>query len=171
MSEQLRSILVGTAGLAAAAVAALILTVSRRPIDVDEPRLRSTVRLAIVAILFQSAHFAEELATGFHQRFPPVLGLAPWPPGFFLCFNLVWLAVWAASAWGLAARRRAALFPLWFLAVAGVANGVAHPLLSIRAGGYFPGLVTSPLVGIAGVLLFRQLLAITGGTEPSPREA
>lgn len=61
----------------------------------------------------------------------------------------------------------AALFPLWFLGIAGVANGVAHPALSIRTGGYFPGLVTAPLVGIAGALLIRRLLAVTGDTTSS----
>ena len=34
-----------------------------------------------------------------------------------------------------------------FLAIGMVLNGIVHPLLSVRAGGYFPGLVTSPLVG------------------------
>jgi hypothetical protein len=54
-------------------------------------------------------------------------------------------------------RRRAALFPLWFLAIGGVANGLAHPSFSLRTGGYFPGLVTSPLVGFASLLLLRRL--------------
>jgi hypothetical protein len=171
MSEELRSILLGTAGLSVAAAAALLLTLARGGIDASEPRRRAAVRLAAVAVLLQALHFSEELATGFHHRFPEVLGLAPWSLGFFVPFNLFWLAVWALSIRALAARRRAALFPLWFLAIASVANGVGHPLLSLRAGGYFPGLATSPLVGVAGVLLFRRLLAITAGGEPSPTSA
>lgn len=161
MREELRSILLGTAGLWIAAVTALFLTLAREGVGASGERLRAAVRLAAVAVILQGGHFAEELATGFHQRFPELLGLTPWPAGFFVSFNLFWLATWGLSIWGLAARRRLALFPLWFLAVAGVANGAAHPLLALRAAGYFPGLVSSPFVGTAGILLLRCLLHLT----------
>ena len=168
MSDELRSILLGTAGLSAGAVVALYLTLARGPADAGGPRPRDAIRIAVAATIAQAVHFVEEVATGFHHRFPEMLGLAPWSLGFFVPFNLVWLAIWALAIWGLVARRHAALFPLWFLGIAGVANGVAHPVLSLRAGGYFPGLVTSPLIGVAGVLLFRRLLAITAAGEPAP---
>jgi len=45
--------------------------------------------------------------------------------------------------------------------MAALANGVAHPLLSVRVAGYFPGLITSPVLGIVGVLLLRRLTSIT----------
>ena len=169
MTEELRSILLGTAGLSVAAVIALLLTLARGGVEADPARLRSTVRVAVGAILCQSAHFSEELATGFHQRFPELLGLAPWSLRFFVPFNLIWLALWTLSVFGLAARRRVALFPLWFLGLGCVANGTAHPLFSLRTGGYFPGLVTSPCVGIAGVLLLQRLARVTGTASGSPR--
>jgi hypothetical protein len=115
----------------------------------------------LAAIILQAGHFVEESMTGFPRRFPQVIGLAPWPARFFFWFNLFWLATWVVSCWGLLARRRAALFPLWFLAIACVANGVAHPALALRTGEYFPGLFTSPVVGIAGVLLLKRLIAVT----------
>ena len=121
------------------------------------------MRAAIIAVLVQGAHFAEELATGFHRRFPEVLGFEPWPVAFFVPFNLLWLAVWSLSIWGLAARQWTALFPLWFLGIASVANALAHPLLSFRAGAYFPGLVSSPFVGIAGAVLLAHLVRVTDG--------
>ena len=62
---------------------------------------------------------------------------------------------------GLARRRQVALFPLWFLGIAGVANGLAHPLLALNAGAYFSGLVTSPLVAIVGALLLARLVRVT----------
>jgi hypothetical protein len=161
VNDELRSILLGTAGLGAAAIAAAVLTVMRGGIAAGAAELRAAARVAAVAVLLQAAHFAEEAATGFRERFPELLGLAPWSPRFFVSFNLFWLAVWAQSLRGLAARRRLALFPLWFLALAGVANGVAHPLLAARVGGYFPGLFTSPLVGVAGLVLLRRLLRLT----------
>ncbi len=162
MPDQFRSILVGTAGLSIAAVAALLLTLARGEVTASDSELRSAVRLAFLTTLVQAGHFVEELATGFHRLFPELLGLSPWSLRFFVSFNLVWIAAWMLSLWGLGARRRIALFPLWFLGIAGLANGLAHPALSLRTGGYFPGLISSPAVGILGVLLLRRLGRITG---------
>ena len=67
---------------------------------------------------------------------------------------------WILSAVALDLGHRAALVPIWFFAIAMLLNGVAHPLLALWAGGYFPGLITSPLSGLVGVLLWRQLLAL-----------
>ena len=47
------------------------------------------------------------------------------------------------------------------LAIAGTFNGIAHPALALAAGGYFPGLISSPVIGVAGVLLWRSLLRST----------
>jgi len=171
MSEELRSILLGTAGLSVAAVAALGLTLARGGVVADKRELRTSLLLSCVAILLQAAHFAEEWATGFHQRFPELLGLSPWSTRFFVTFNLVWIALWLLSLWGMKARRRVALFPLWFLGLGCVANGIAHPLFALRTEGYFPGLVTSPLVGIVGLLLLRRLFRITGGGTLTPDTA
>ncbi|HEX6748345.1 MAG TPA: hypothetical protein VF092_13700 [Longimicrobium sp.] len=165
--ESLRSIVIGTSGLAIGAVIALVLTLARGYADADEARLRHAVRLAFITIALQAGHFGEELETGFARRFPELLGLAPWPDLFFVLFNVFWLAIWTMSVPALFARRRAALFPLWFLGIAGVVNGIAHPLLAIRAGSYFPGLYTSPFVGMMAGMLLSSLAAIT---EPAARE-
>jgi hypothetical protein len=49
--------------------------------------------------------------------------------------------------------------------------GVAHPSFSVLAGGYFPGLVTSPVVGVLGGLLLRRLLSVTDAVNHSPGSA
>lgn len=167
MSEQLRSMVFGTFGLDVAAAIALWLTLSRGGIHGDRKHLLSTARVAGLAIAMQAAHFAEELIARFHLRFPELLGLSPWPPGFFVAINLFWLAAWALAIRGVLGRRRAWLFPLWFLGIASLANGIAHPILSLGAGGYFPGLITSPFVGLAGVLLLRNLHSITAAGSVS----
>jgi hypothetical protein len=159
--ESLRSMLIGTSGLAIGAAIALVLALTRGYARADEARMRHAVRIAVLTIAAQAGHFGEELETGFARRFPEMLGLAPWPDLLFVLFNVSWLAVWAMSVPALFARRRAALFPLWFLGIAGVANGVAHPLLAIRAAGYFPGLYTSPFVGMMAGLLLGNLIAVT----------
>jgi hypothetical protein len=162
MTDEIRSVLVGTLGLTIAAIAALVLTVTRGGIDADPTGLRAAVRNLIVAVLVQAVHFTEEFATGFHRRLPQLLGLGAWPDGFFVSFNLLWLAIWMHSIQGLLARRTMALFPVWFLGLASVGNGLAHPTLAAVTGGYFPGLITSPFIGVIGILLLRRLFLITG---------
>jgi hypothetical protein len=78
------------------------------------------------------------------------------------------MAVWMLSLAVLERHPRVALFPLWFLAIGSAANGVAHPLLAAARGGYFPGLATSPLVGVAGVLLLASLARVTRPDAASP---
>ena len=162
MDDELTSILPSAVALGAAALVALLLTFSRGWAEGSRAQTRGAVRLALVAVLLEAAHFAEELSTGFHERFPALFDRSPMPLPVFVLFNLAWLAIWILSVWGLAARNRGALFPLWFLALASIANGLAHPAFSALEGRYFPGLVTAPAVGIVGVLLLRRLLSLTG---------
>jgi len=161
VAGDLRSALLGTAGLTAACLVALVLTLTRGPVTATREQRVVVARLAAFALLAQAAHFAEELATGFNRQFPEVLGLAPWSAQFFVAFNAVWLAIWSLSIPAVGCGFRPALFPLWFLGIGSVLNGVAHPLLALRAGGYFPGLLTCPLVAVAGVLLLGGLARLT----------
>jgi hypothetical protein len=161
MSASVRSELIGTAGLAVAAIAAVLLTVLRVPLAARDDERRRTTTLLCLGLVFQSLHFAEEYATRFFDRFPPVLGISPWSATFFAVFNLCWIVIWICAAFGLQAGYRSAFFPVWFFAIAAIANGLAHPLLSLRVGGYFPGLLTSPFLGVVGVLLLSRLIAET----------
>jgi hypothetical protein len=160
MDEPLRSILTGSAGLDVAAVGALVLTARRRPRAAPP----DFVRLGWITLGIQGLHFVEELFTGFETRFPVLLGLAPWPETFFVSFNLAWIVIWAGALLT-AGRVRVALFPLWFLAIAAMANGIFHPLAAAAVGGYFPGLLTAPLLGLAGVPLFARLMRCTQPTH------
>jgi Protein of unknown function with HXXEE motif len=103
----------------------------------------------------------EEFVTRFQDRFPALLGLPAWSQNFFVVFNLLWLSVWILSAVSLQRGYRFLLFPMWFFAIAAIANGVAHPVLAVVAGGYFPGLLSSPVVGVLGVLLWLRLQELT----------
>lgn len=161
MNEQLRSILTGTAGLSAAAVAALLLTFLRQPPAGDLIARERTVRLFLLGLAVQSLHFTEEFITRFQDRFPALLGLPAWPENFFLAFNLIWMSIWILAAMDLQRGHRLALFPVWFFAIAAVANGIAHPVLAVVGHGYFPGLITSPVLGVLGVLLGLRLLELT----------
>lgn len=166
MTENLRSMVIGTAGLHILAVIALALTFSRSLKQENEVRTGKLMQLFLIGLACQCFHCIEEFVTGFHVLFPRFLSLVPWPPGFFITLNLGWMAVWLLSAAGVCKNYRAVFFPVWFFALGMFANGIAHPLLALVHKGYFPGLFTSPLVGIVGFLMTRLLFQIT---EPASK--
>ena len=168
MNEATASILPSLVILGAAAALALHWTLARRWVDNVGALIPAAVRIATIAVIVQAVHFAEELSTGFHVRLPAVFDRVPMPLGFFISFNLAWLVVWSLSVWGLSARRRAALFPLWFLGIAALLNGVGHPVLSALEGEYFPGLVTAPVIGVMGAMLLHHLRMVTSGEGLQP---
>jgi hypothetical protein len=45
-------------------------------------------------------------------------------------------------------------------------TGMAHPLMAAASGGYFPGLTTSPVIGVAGLLLWSRLRSATRDSAP-----
>ena len=140
---------------------ALFIALSRGWADNNDDQMRRAVQIAAITVILQAVHFTEELLTGLEERLPSLFGLDAMSLAVFVLFNVAWLVIWSVSVWGLRTKHRAALFPLWFLALGCVFNGIAHPLLSAMVGGYFPGLATSPVVGLAGILLLRSLLQIT----------
>ena len=157
MLNVLPSILV----LGLAALAALRLVQSRRSPPENVAERLAAARALALAVGVQSVHFGEEAATGFHYRLGELLGLPGIPLPVFVVFNLTWLGIWVASVPGLRSSRPAAFFAAWFLAIAGMINGIAHPILAIAAGAYFPGLVTSPIVGAVSVWLWLRLREAT----------
>jgi protein-S-isoprenylcysteine O-methyltransferase Ste14 len=163
MGEPFASEIIGTAGLTLAAGVALLLAVLRRPLPGRAVQRHRMAPLLVVGLCCQAAHFAEEYATGFYRRFPETLGLAPWSSAFFIIFNMCWFVIWVWAAFGFREGYRLAFFPVWFFALAATVNAVTHPLLAFHASGYFPGLVTSPLLGVVGVWL---LIGLVGLTEP-----
>jgi hypothetical protein len=149
--------LVGTAALWIGLTVATLVALTQRP---SPARVAATVTPAFAVLALQALHFGEEYTTEFYRLFPQRLGLAPWSAQFFLLFNIAWLALWSLAI--LAARAGSAtLFAgiaLWFLAIAAIGNGVAHPVLALLARGYFPGLITAPFLGVAGLAPARALL-------------
>jgi hypothetical protein len=167
--ETVVSIVLGTGGLTLAALGAATLSARREPGKKAGPeaaRLRVAVQ---VCLIVQALHFIEESVTGFHAQFPRLLGLPPWPTWFFIAFNVFWLAIWALAARRLGTGRRLAWFAVWFLGIAMVLNGLAHPLLALRVWGYFPGLITAIPVGVAGLWLLRWLVRLTVPVPQGPR--
>ena len=123
---------------------------------------RVIVKLAAVLLTIQAVHVLEEWVTGFHERLPALFDLHPWSTELYLGFNISWIGIWLMSLFGVRVGLHAAFFPLWFLGLASMLNGVAHPLLALTSGGYFPGLWTSPLCAVGGLVLLSALARYTG---------
>jgi hypothetical protein len=157
----LLSLLPSAIVLGLAALAALYLVMSRRSSPENVAERLAAARTLALAVGVQSVHFVEEATTGFHERLGALLGLPSMPLSFFVTFNLTWLAIWVVSVPGLRSARSGALFAAWFLAIAAMFNGIAHPLLAIAEGGYFPGLFSSPFIAAAGVWLWLRLRGAT----------
>jgi hypothetical protein len=167
MNETLRSMLLGPAGLYVLAGIALVLTFTRHgPVSGIMPTGRFT-GIFLAGVALQGLHAAEEFAGGFHIRFPQLLGLAPWPDAFFMALNLAFIALWLLAAIGLRRCTTPSLFLIWFFTLAAIGNAVFHPLIALVTSGYFPGLITAPFLGIAGIVLLRHLLRLTA-PDPCP---
>lgn len=160
MSE-LRSWAFGATGIWIALMAAALLAV-RRPFPTLSNRdRRHLVLVGLLAVVVQAAHFGEELSKGFFTAFPQALGLSPWSRRAFIVFNVAWLAVWLISVPAAARGSRLAQWTLWFLALALLLNGIAHPVLAVLARGYFPGLATSVAAFLAGGVMLKWLVEVT----------
>jgi len=155
------SFLPSVVALALMAFAGAMLVRSRPSPAGFVPQRLAASRALAAATAIQCAHFAEEWATDFHIRFPALFGLEPMPLWVFVVFNLAWIAIWVASIKTLRSAQKFAFFAAWFLAVAGMVNGVAHPLMALASGGYFPGLLSSPFIGLISLHLWRRLTSAT----------
>jgi hypothetical protein len=114
--------------------------------------------LYLTAVSIQCIHFLEEYLTGFQTEFPQLFGYS-WSDQQFVALNLSWLAVFVLAGVGVHYRMRLSYLVVYFFAIiGGIANGLAHPLLSLMKGGYFPGLYTSPFALIVGLALLRRLM-------------
>jgi Protein of unknown function with HXXEE motif len=102
-------------------------------------------------ILAQGAHSIEEYVTKLYEVFAPahfVSSLVSSDLGLgFLVVNaaLVTFGLWC---WAVPVRSgwQAARGLVWFWTILELANGIGHLALALSRGGYFPGLVTAPLL-------------------------
>lgn len=114
----------------------------------------------LLLIVAQAAHSIEEYVTGLYQVFAPARFVSSLvsnnlPLGFLIAnaalvaFGLWCWAVPVRSGWP-SARGFA-----WFWTILELGNGLGHSGLALRQGGYFPGLITAPLL-----LVFASWLAV-----------
>lgn len=118
----------------------------------------------LLAVAVQCLHLTEEYLAGFYRQFPKLMGGGSWSDALFVTFNMLWLAVFVLAGVGVYRRWQMAYVAVIFLAlIGGVANGVAHLLLSAMYWRYFPGVVTAPLCLLVGIAVLVKLFARTRG--------
>lgn len=128
-----------------------LLTTYRQPMR----GLRITL-IYLGLIVFQLVHMSEEYATDFPGAFTHTFHLDPLSVHeFAYIFVFFGVALWITGGILLAVGNHVGNFMLVFITMLlTLTNFVAHVVLAIRAGGYFPGLATAP-----GLLVFSAVLA------------
>jgi hypothetical protein len=154
VNELLQSLALGAVALWVSLVVALVVAWIRRT---PPETLQQAVPAALVTLALQTLYFVEQFGGNYQDFLFYLVGRQGWPDKVFIAFNLCWIAVWALACAG--ALVRVWPFPcaalLWFLGIAALLNGVMSPALSLLTTGYFPGLVMSPFLWLAGLMLVR----------------
>ena len=114
----------------------------------------------LLLILAQAAHSVEEYATRLYEVFAPARFVSSLVSNDlalgFLVANVA-LVTFGLWCWAVPVRSgwRAANGLVWFWTLLELGNGIGHSALAVTRGGYFPGVVTAPLL-----LLFAGWLAV-----------
>lgn len=123
------------------------------------PKPERVLPVYLLALAIQFLHFTEEYVYGFHFRVSEVMeGMPPFNINTFVAFNMIAYSLFLLSSLAIYKGLKFPMIVVWFFAIAGtIGNGILHPLLAFRVGGYFPGLFTSFAYLIVGPILFMRL--------------
>lgn len=112
----------------------------------------------LFAMAIQLIHFLEEYKTGFIEKLPALVDQVPYPLDDWIALNMIAYAVFVLGGIVLHRRIHALLIiPVFFILIGVVFNGIAHVLLSLYVGGYFPGLITALIYIVLGPYLVRLM--------------
>jgi Protein of unknown function with HXXEE motif len=125
---------------------------------------RRTQLAFVLLILGQAAHSLEEYVTRLYDVFPPARFVSgqfadDLRVGFAIAnVFLIALGMWC---WAFPVRRGwpSARGVAWCWAALEIANGTIHSGLAVVRAGYFPGVLTAPLLIASGAWLSKRLTA------------
>ncbi len=125
----------------------------------EMPEVDRVLPLYLVALAIQFLHFTEEYVYGFQFRVTEIMaGMPPFNANVFLAFNMIAYCLFLLAGLGMYKGMKFPMIIVWFYVIAGVVgNSIWHLLLTLRVGGYFPGLYTSLAGWILGPLLLKRL--------------
>jgi hypothetical protein len=116
----------------------------------------------LLLIVAQAAHSIEEYIAKLYDVFAParfVSGLLSNDLAFGFLVGNALLVGMGVLCWVFPVREgwRSARGVIWFWSILEFANGVNHCVLAVSSGGYFPGVLTAPLLILLAVWNVRRL--------------
>ena len=124
----------------------------------EMPKVERVLPVYLVALAVQFLHFTEEYVYGFHQRVTEIMaGMPPFNINVFVAFNMIAYCLFLLAGLGMYKGMKFSMIMVWFFAIAFLGNAIWHLLLTLRVGGYFPGLYTSFAGWILGPILLKRL--------------
>lgn len=123
------------------------------------PDVERVLPVYLLALAIQFLHFTEEYIYGFQFRVAEIMaGMPPFNVNVFVAFNMIAYCLFLLAGLGMYKGMKFPMIIVWFYVIAGVlGNSIWHLLLTLRVGGYFPGLYTSLAGWILGPILLRRL--------------
>jgi hypothetical protein len=124
----------------------------------ERPKVERVLPIYLLALAIQFLHFTEEYVYGFHQRITEIMaGMPPFNVNVFVAFNMIAYSLFLLAGLGMYKGMKFPMIIVWFFAIAFFCNSIWHLLLTLRVGGYFPGLYTSLAGWILGPVLLQRL--------------
>ena len=122
------------------------------------PNAERILPLYLLALAIQFLHFTEEYVYGFQFRIAEIMtGLPPFNVNVFVAFNMIAYCLFLLAGLGMYKGMKFPMILVWFFAICFLGNAIWHLLLTLRVGGYFPGLYTSFAGWILGPILLSRL--------------
>ena len=118
----------------------------------------------LLLVSLQALHSMEEYAGRLWEVFPPAVWLCNLVSsnahtgfliinvGLFVLGMLIWILLSQGLLVPFAGR------VVWFWIAIEIMNGIGHPVWSMMQGGYTPGVLTAPFLGIVAFILLKQIL-------------
>jgi hypothetical protein len=124
----------------------------------EMPKPERVLPIYLLALAIQFLHFTEEYVYGFHLRVTEIMaGMPPFTANVFLAFNMIAYCLFLLAGLGMYKGMKFPMVIVWFFAITVLGNAIWHLLLTLRVGGYFPGLYTSCAGWIVGPILLNRL--------------
>jgi hypothetical protein len=122
------------------------------------PRVEEVLPIYLIALAIQLLHFTEEYIYGFQFRVTEIApGMPPFNSNVFLAFNMIAYALFLLAGLGMYKGLKFPMIIVWFFGICVLGNAIWHLLLTLKVGGYFPGLYTSFPGWVLGPILLKRL--------------
>jgi hypothetical protein len=122
------------------------------------PKAEQILPIYLIALAIQLLHFTEEYVYGFQFRVTEITaGMPPFNINVFVAFNMIAYCLFLLAGLGMYKGMKFPMIIVWFFAICVLGNAIWHLLLTLKVGGYFPGLYTSFAGWILGPILLKRL--------------